>query len=297
MRRAFAVLIAVAATAVTTAVSIAISSPWAYATSAVASGARAIRSVDFRSGFTYDLGDAGKVTVRDGSFERTADPASGDALFLDVIDVDHGDLSGDGIEEAVVTLSENTGGTGQFTWSQIYRWTGSRVELVTETGVGDRADGGVHDVLLVSGELVDERYGGDQGACCPTFIERRTFRLRSTGALVLVGSPSRRAYVYAAAGESTTVRFLRGTTRATALMEQGATVTLDAAKGQRLTVSMPGVRPGRSPLVVSVVRPGGATLGSVRAPGSVTVTLPAAGRYELRAATGPSFGPVDVTIR
>ncbi len=41
-------------------------------------------------------------------------------LYLDVIDVDHGDLTGDGIEEAVVTLSENTGGTGQFTWSQVY---------------------------------------------------------------------------------------------------------------------------------------------------------------------------------
>ncbi len=114
---------------------------------------------------------------------------------------------------------------------------------------------------------------------------------------MLVGNPTRRAYVYAAAGDPTPVSFLRGTTTATVMMEQGAIATLDARKGQQLTVSMPGVRVGRSALVVSVRRPDGSTLGSVKAPGSVRVVLPATGEFRLVAAPGQSFGPVDVSIK
>jgi hypothetical protein len=254
--------------------------------------ARAIRSVDFLN-FSYDVGDE-TVAMSGGEFFREGD----NQLFASVRDIDFGDLDRDGREEAFITLHTNTGGTGQFTWSQIYRWDGRAPELIGETAVGDRADSGVHDAVIIGGNLVDDRYAGTSGACCPDVIERRTFRLRTGGGLVLVGTPTARAYVEAAPGDTTTVRFLRGTSSATVGMGAGSLATIDARRGQRFTMSTPGVRRISTPITVRLARPGGAVVATLTAPGTRTLTWPATGTYELRGTgTELAYGPVDITIR
>jgi hypothetical protein len=259
---------------------------------AVAATDTSIRRYPFESA-TFDVGDE-NVTLSNGSFQREGSPD--DQLYVELRDVDHGDLDGDGREDAVVTLLMNTGGSGQFTWSQVFRSVGSgKVEYVTETPVGDRASGGVHDVLIVNGRMIDERYSGTGGACCPDTIERQVVRLRG-GALTTVGPPTTRALVFAAAGDTVALRFLRGTSTATAYMDGGASVTVDARRGQRLTVSTPGVRRNTTAITLEIRRSTGAVLATIKAPGSKTITLPATGRYTV-VGRGQTGAPVDVTIR
>src|SRR5687768_15295423 len=94
-----------------------------------------IRRVDFRN-FAYKAGIGGEAaSVVDGTFHRDDED---DRLYFEVVDVDYGDLTGDGREEAVVTTLENTGGTGQFTDGLIFTMRDGKPNLLGAVGVGDR---------------------------------------------------------------------------------------------------------------------------------------------------------------
>jgi hypothetical protein len=193
-----------------------------------------IRSVDFLN-FTYDLGEGEVVTITEGDYFRDEPD---DKLFLEVVGVDYGDFDTNKVEEAAVWLRFNSGGTGQFTFTQVFKMAAGKPVKAAESVIGDRADGGLHDVLTDAGQLVEDRYTAGAGACCPNTITRFRFRLQGTR-LVKVGTPTRRSFIYLSGEELSApvaVKFLKGSSSATVAIDEGLRVdlTLAARAGQML---------------------------------------------------------------
>lgn len=243
-----------------------------------------IRGVDFRN-FTWTI-EGVELTTKDGIAE-VGNSSDADYLYFKVLDVDHGDLDGDGIEEAVVTTVENTGGTGQFTDAVVFRYGNSGPVQVVSHGVGDRADGGIHDVVIVNGAAQIQRYTAGQGACCPTEISTYFVKLKGNK-LVTVKPTTVRATINLGTltdAATTRIEFLKGTStanlqgsateRAGGYFEarQGQTVTLRVLK--READSLAGTaRVLRDSTVLLEVKQG--TSGSIK--------LPSTGRFRIELA-------------
>lgn len=171
------------------------------ATAASAANAKSmIRTFDFRNE-PWDLGDGVIAEMNDGEWE-TGSIDGGDRQSFQIVDVDHGDIDGDGNEEAVVTTNENTGGTGQLSDAVVFRWTGKGPVRVTSHGIGDRSDGGIYNVVIVGGIARIERFTNGQGACCPTEVSTYSVRLRGNK-LVTAKPVTTRAYIVLAGLGST----------------------------------------------------------------------------------------------
>ena len=275
-----------------------------------AAGVTNIRKVDFRN-FTYLSGSGTPITVKAGVYRNTTNPD--EPTYFQVLDVDHGDLDGDGVEEAIVTTLENTGGTGQFTDGLIFRLVGGTPKQIGDLGIGDRADGGIHGITIVSGRIVVERYSEtNSGACCPTAIERDTLKLTAKGGTVAVAKTSTRAFIRVGRDDSggrTVIKFLKGTSSATlegdgVANDEG---TLDAGKGQTLTYTVSKVEsfPNAIPAVVTLSI-GSTTVAKVSSGGMWTGKLPSTGRYTLAwnpagavasKSTSSAYATVDLAIR
>ncbi len=152
----------------------------------------AIRRVDFLNfiytpacTFTYD-GRHNTVGVVDGVYRRHL-------LDFSIRQIAYGDLTGDGLEEAVVVSRCNHGGTGWFDEGFVFELRRGIPTLLTRIEGGDRAAAGIVDVRVADGRLQVGRYGGANGRCCPDWIETRTYRLDGTR-LIEVGRPTRRPH-------------------------------------------------------------------------------------------------------
>ena len=139
-----------------------------------ASAQKDIRGVDFRN-FTYEygLGEPETITVRDGEFAREIKDDPLNPLYFSIVDVVYGDVTRDGQDDAVVRTVLSGGGSGSFSDATIYTMRGGKPVAIWSLGVGDRANGGIHDVRIENGRIVVERYGHENsGDCCPQYIER-----------------------------------------------------------------------------------------------------------------------------
>lgn len=99
-----------------------------------------------------------------------------------------GDVTGDGEEEAVVTLYAELGGNSSYSDVYIYTLLDGRPTLLWKFMTGDRADGGIRRIYSENGELVVELYGvgtiagkqlessEDVGSCCPKHYTRTKYR-------------------------------------------------------------------------------------------------------------------------
>ena len=261
---------------------------------------QAIRRVDFKN-FTYQpdcLGSGERnhrpsVRVSNGSFTREKED---DRVYFEVGAVIYGDLTGDGQEEAVVRTLCNTGGTGQFSDGIIFTMRQGRPAVIATLGIGDRADGGIHDVRIEHGLLKVARYGGTSGACCPDFIETATFKLTGSQ-MIAVGKPVRSDYIDPdSSREVRRVRFQKGSSTATL---KGATAgtteyLLGARAGQTVTLRITG-----RDLSLQLMSPDGADLGQPALNTPLTVKLPVNGDYRIviETAKGKADYALEVTIR
>ena len=92
-----------------------------------------------------------------------------------------GDLDGDGTREAVVLLSESSGGSGSYLYvAAVGRRNGSLLNLGTSL-IGDRVQ--VRSIRVAEGqiELDVVQQGPEDAACCPTQKATRTWELRPDG--------------------------------------------------------------------------------------------------------------------
>jgi hypothetical protein len=163
--------------------------------------AASIRDTDFRS-FRYEFRGTAWTLV--GGVERGAGQDDDPEWRYEFANVSYGDLTGDGREEAVVTITAETGGTLRPHWVFVYAAGPRAPELLWAFETGDRAAGGLKSVSVDDGALVVELLGKNmipsdpatfgaeddtsQGACCPSVFTRT--RYAWTGrAFALRGQP------------------------------------------------------------------------------------------------------------
>jgi len=132
------------------------------------------------SNATYTGTEGGPVSLLNGSWEgkpyvegSASRPTAG--LLDDVYYT--GDFNGDGVEEAVVVLWRNGGGTGEYSYVVVMAREKGGIENIGTALIGDR-------VKLRSGKVVDGKIilevlqaGENDGMCCPTMLATRTWSL------------------------------------------------------------------------------------------------------------------------
>ena len=246
-----------------------------------ASAQKDIRGVDFRN-FTYEygLGEPETITVRDGEFARETED---DPLYFSIVDVVYGDVTRDGQDDAVVRTVISGGGSGSFSDATIYTMRDGKPVAIGSLGVGDRANGGIHDVRIENGRIVVERYGQeDSGACCPEYIERNIIELQGTK-FEAVAKTSVRGYQAFRNDEGPSphrVKFLKSTSAITLAgsTNNNEAYVLGARKGQRVQLDFF----SKDAMASATFNASGSkTLGTIRAGMPWSGTLPANGDYTI----------------
>jgi len=155
------------------------------------SPSQAIRSIDFNHvafpNYPDYIGDRGKKKY------ITLKPGDGGPALLN-----YGDVTGDGIEDAMMMLGIETRGSAIPEIVYIFTLQNSKSKFLWSFETGDRADGGFRNAYGDHGELVVELYGkdrvigsnlyrGEEGLCCPSSFTRaryewngKAFRLKGT---------------------------------------------------------------------------------------------------------------------
>jgi hypothetical protein len=119
-----------------------------------------IRSVDFAN-FTYRLPDGPNtedyVTLRGGKRPQARNK-KGEIIEdeMSLGEITYGDVTGDGVEEAIIYLDIVTGGSAAPGVIYIYTLRSGKPKLLWSFYTGDRADGGLHQVYADKGRLVVE---------------------------------------------------------------------------------------------------------------------------------------------
>jgi hypothetical protein len=156
-----------------------------------------IRQVDFRN-LSYPKLPTGKcsleeIHLKDGKYkgpdEWAPDRTSSVGCWAVALSqVDYGDVTGDGIEEAIVTLYAEMGGTESSQDVYIYTSQGGEPVLLWKFATGDRADGGRRRIAAENGALVIELFGvgavigrdlsdtEDVPDCCPAHFTRTRYK-------------------------------------------------------------------------------------------------------------------------
>jgi hypothetical protein len=91
-----------------------------------------------------------------------------------------GDLDGDGSEEAVVVLTEQTGGSGIFVYLAVVGQSDAGLENLATSLLGDRV--AISSMRIEDGSLIVNivTAGPDDPMCCPTLRQEVSWRLESS---------------------------------------------------------------------------------------------------------------------
>ena len=116
------------------------------------------------------------VTLGDGRFEGepfTSDSASRPVVTLVPDTMAKGDLSGDGIDEAVVLLTHNAGGSGVFMYLAVVRNQGGDPDNIATIRIGDRVK--VTTLRIADGKVIADLvdHAPEDPMCCPSRQVRR----------------------------------------------------------------------------------------------------------------------------
>ncbi len=122
-----------------------------------------------------------QVTLHDGVFE--GEPYMPDAVSRDVVtalaeNYAAGDLTGDGIDEAVIAVVRDSGGSGLFFYLAVFRNDGGVPENVATIALKDRVR--INALEIRDGTLIADlvEHGDDDPMCCPSKITHREWQLR-----------------------------------------------------------------------------------------------------------------------
>jgi len=112
----------------------------------------------------------------------TLKPGEGGPNFIN-----YGDVTGDGVEDAIVALGIDNHGSAIPDYVYIFTVENGKLKLIWDFETGDRADGGLRNVYADNGQLVIELFGkdrviggqlyqGEEGLCCPSSFTRTRYK-------------------------------------------------------------------------------------------------------------------------
>jgi len=125
------------------------------------------------------------IQLKDGKYESGSDPAQPGYVLVNLGEkIAFGDLNGDGLADAAITIAENYGGTGQFVSVVAVLNQNGQPGAVSITPIEDRAI--LNDISIQAAEIyVDATiHGPNDPQCCASQPSKRSYRLIE-GTLVL----------------------------------------------------------------------------------------------------------------
>ncbi|MDQ3131552.1 MAG: hypothetical protein M3Q99_12425 [Acidobacteriota bacterium] len=159
-----------------------------------------IRKVDFKN-FTYPETD-GYEGFKLKNSEKSYIHQQEDGIYLGK--VDYTDVTGDGVEDAILLMGIQTGGSAIPTLIYLYTLENKKPKLLWAFMTGDRADGGLKDIYAINDELIIELFGDSKvindewkfdypeekyaGAGNPTIYTKNRFKWNGKK-FVTVGNP------------------------------------------------------------------------------------------------------------
>ena len=172
-------------------------------TPAINSPIRKIDFENFKYPWTEDLSspDDETFTLKKGErpFERNGQ------MGISLGKIEYADVTNDGEEDAIMSMSVQTGGSSMPSMIYIYTLQNNSPKLLWHFDTGDRAEGGLKNIYAASGNFIIELFGDDQfengewkydipenkfkGLCCPTVFTK--FKFKWTGEkFVEAGKPA-----------------------------------------------------------------------------------------------------------
>jgi len=140
-----------------------------------------IRAVDFDNISYPNFPDYSDPNGRKKKYV-TLKPGDGGPNFIN-----YGDITGDGVEDAMVALGIDNHGSAIPDYVYIFTMENGKLKLIWDFETGDRADGGLRNVYAENGQLVIELFGkdrviggqlyrGEEGLCCPSSFTRTRYK-------------------------------------------------------------------------------------------------------------------------
>ena len=143
-----------------------------------------VLTIDQLANATYTgIYDDQEVTLTDGQYEGepfVEGGASRPTVNFNPNDVAFGDLNGDGVEDAAVLLSENSGGSGTFLYlAAVINEDGQPVNVATTQLPGNNPE--IKSMTIDAEQIILEvvTQGPDDPECCPSAKQRWTYALQS----------------------------------------------------------------------------------------------------------------------
>lgn len=152
-----------------------------------AQSAQQIRTVDFKN-FTYPvcpnigrnvLPGTKSISLTNGGLEVSeGDFGNEEPIDFSLSNVAYYDLTGDGKEEAIVTLTEFLFPQGSSNCTFIYAWEEATPHMIQQYEFGSGARGGLRRISVTDSELIIEQYESDRltAYCCPEKFIRSSYK-------------------------------------------------------------------------------------------------------------------------
>jgi hypothetical protein len=136
----------------------------------------------------YMLSERKEFTLRNRKTEIDVPSGSNEPSAFELVNIQYGDVTGDGAEDAVITIKMDVMGNSMPFVVFVYTLTDGETKMLWAHETGDRADEGLRNVYITGDHLLAvEQYNADKfaigsggvvtaGLCCPKTFTRTFYK-------------------------------------------------------------------------------------------------------------------------